>query len=45
MSEDRLWFDVRSTPTEKEALGPLEERQEIDTREGTVAEYIEEVLG
>ena len=34
--EDRLWFTVRSTPTVKEALGPLEERREVDTREGTV---------
>ena len=33
---DRMWFDVRSTPTEKEALGPLSNRKEIDTREGTV---------
>lgn len=30
------WFDVRSTPTEKEARGPVEERVEIDTREGTI---------
>lgn len=30
------YFPVRSVPTEKEARGPLEEREEIDTREGTV---------
>ena len=30
------WSDVRSVPTEKEAMGPLTERFEVDTREGTV---------
>lgn len=30
------WFDVRSVPTEKEARGPVEERVEVETREGTV---------
>lgn len=30
------WFPVRSTPTEKEARGPVDERTEIETREGTV---------
>ena len=30
------WFPVRSVPTEKEARGPVEERQEIITREGTI---------
>lgn len=30
------WISIRSVPTEKEARGPLEEREEIDTREGTV---------
>jgi hypothetical protein len=30
------WMDVRSVPTEKEARGPVTERVEIDTREGTV---------
>lgn len=30
------WFSVRSVPTEKEARGPVSERVEIDTREGTV---------
>jgi hypothetical protein len=30
------WMTVRSTPTEKEARGPLNEREEIHTREGTV---------
>lgn len=30
------WFTVVSTPTTKRAHGPVDERQEIDTREGTV---------
>lgn len=30
------WMTVRSTPTVKEARGPVEEREEIQTREGTV---------
>jgi len=30
------WFDIRSVPTEKEARGPVSERVEIETREGTV---------
>lgn len=30
------WMEVRSTPTTKFARGPIEERVEIDTREGTV---------
>lgn len=30
------WFDVRSVPTEKEARGPIDDREEIHTREGTV---------
>lgn len=30
------WFPVESVPTEKKARGPVEERTEIDTREGTV---------
>lgn len=30
------WMTVRSTPTEKEAFGPLDERRTITTREGTV---------
>lgn len=30
------WFTVESTPTVKEATGPLDERAEIDTREGAV---------
>jgi len=32
----REWFPVESTPTVKEATGPLDQRQEIETREGTV---------
>lgn len=34
MSDD--WIDVRSVPTCKEARGPIDEREEIETREGTV---------
>jgi hypothetical protein len=30
------YFDIRSVPTEKQARGPIEGREEIDTREGTV---------
>lgn len=30
------WFGIRSVPTEKEALGPLDEQREIHTREGVV---------
>lgn len=30
------WFSVRSTPTVKEARGPVTERVEIETREGTI---------
>jgi hypothetical protein len=30
------WVEVRSVPTEKEARGPVEERVEIETREGVV---------
>jgi hypothetical protein len=30
------WIDVRSVPTEKEARGPVSDRVEIKTREGTV---------
>lgn len=30
------WFDVRSVPTVKQARGPVTERVEIDTREGTI---------
>lgn len=30
------WFDVESVPTRKRARGPIDERVEIDTREGTV---------
>lgn len=36
MTDSKDWFDVRSVPTEKEARGPVTERVEIDTREGTV---------
>lgn len=34
------WFEVRSTPTEKKARGPVSEREEIETREGTVVAEI-----
>ena len=30
------WIDVESIPTRKEARGPVTEREEIETREGTV---------
>lgn len=30
------WVQVRSIPTEKEARGPIETVEEIETREGTV---------
>jgi len=36
MSSEDDWFRVRSVPTEKLARGPVEEKVEIDTREGTV---------
>jgi len=34
--EDTEWFDVVSTPTEKEAYGPLMSPVRLDTREGEV---------
>lgn len=30
------WIKIRSVPTVKEARGPVDEREEIQTREGTV---------
>lgn len=33
------WFAVESVPTEKQARGPVESREEIITREGTVTAY------
>jgi len=30
------WSVIESKPTRKEVRGPLDEREEVDTREGTV---------
>jgi hypothetical protein len=33
------WFEARKKPVVVEVRGPLEEREQIDTREGTVWAY------
>jgi hypothetical protein len=33
---DSEWFSIRSVPTKKVARGPLDEREQINTREGVV---------